>query len=62
MILSASQVTDGQEGYDAFLMHLSWDPGADPAGRSVPQSEGAVQLTTFTPNAVDVSECGGGHH
>ena len=47
MILSASQVTDGQEGYDAFLMHLSWDhPEADPAGRSVPQSEGAVQLTT----------------
>ena len=55
MILSASQVTDGQEGYDTFLMHLSWDPGADPAGRFVPQSEGAVQLTTFTPNAVDVS-------
>ena len=58
MILSASQVTsqdDDREGFDAFLMHLTWDPGSDPTGRSMPQAEDTVLLTAFTPNAVDVS-------
>ncbi len=47
LILSASQLEDGEETSDAFLMHLNWE------GSVVPLTEEA-KLRTFTPIMIEV--------
>ena len=51
MVLSVSQVSDDEEKYDAFLMHMSWDGGS----RAYPPGE--PKLSSFTPNSIEVRCC-----